>query len=242
MNVFNTFAIEKPPFRRNISCHFSYIGKEIPLEYIFSPLLNELKREHEKTERCIIFCQARKQCAILYNLFHAALGKEMYVNGILRNNQSFVQMFHRGSPESVKLHVVKEMTQKESHLRVLICTISFGMGIDCKNVYRSMHFGPSSTVENFVQETGRLGKMENCAFVILYNGLLSSHCDEQIKALLGTEDCRQKFIGKLFTATSNEDGEQKGCLCCDLCSSICCCTKHGKLPAKPFCMSAVEKK
>ena len=55
-------------------------------------------------------------------------------------------MFHAGSPDSVKNHVVKEMTHEKSVLRVLICTIAFEMGIDCKDVRRSIHFGPPNTV------------------------------------------------------------------------------------------------
>eukprot|EP00112_Aurelia_sp_Birch-Aquarium-sp1_P008359 Seg1918.5 transcript_id=Seg1918.5/GoldUCD/mRNA.D3Y31 product="ATP-dependent DNA helicase RecQ" protein_id=Seg1918.5/GoldUCD/D3Y31 len=62
-------------------------------------------------------------------------------------------MFHAGSPESVKSHVLAEMVQPESELRVLVCTIAFGMGINCKSVYRSIHFGPSTNIEMLVQET-----------------------------------------------------------------------------------------
>lgn len=94
-------------------------------------------------------------------------------------------MFHVGSPESVKAHVINEMTNSESKLRVLICTIAFGMGIDCKNVYRSIHFGPSMSVEGLVQETGRLGRDgKQCICYVLYNGLLLTNCDSQINDLL----------------------------------------------------------
>ena len=39
------------------------------------------------------------------------------------------------------------MIKHSNHLRVLICTVAFGMGTDCTDVYRSIHFGPSKTVE-----------------------------------------------------------------------------------------------
>ena len=108
----------------------------------------------EKAERCIVFCQTRKQYSILYRLFTAALGKKNFVGSSSSYNHCLVQMFHASSPDSVKSHVVKEMTKENSHLRLLICTIAFGMGIDCKDIYRSINFGPSSTVDNLMQEAG----------------------------------------------------------------------------------------
>ena len=40
-----------------------------------------------------------------------------------------------------------------SHLRVLVATIAYGMGVSCKNVTRVIHFDPSSTVEVYAQES-----------------------------------------------------------------------------------------
>ena len=108
-------------------------------------------------------------------------------------------MFHAGSPQSVKTHVVGEMRKTDSHLHILICTIAFGKGIDCKGVYRSIHFGPSRSVDNLVQETGRLGRDgKQCFCYILYNGLLMAHCDIKIKELVDREGCPTKFIAQLF--------------------------------------------
>ena len=179
LNAFSTFEIEKSPLRGNISYQFSQISKDKSLDTIFKTLIGELEDKGEKAERCIVFCQTRKQCSILYRLFTAALGKKNFVGSSSSYDHCLVQMFHAGSPDSVKSHVVKEMTKENSHLRLLICTIAFGMGIDCKDVYRSIHFGPSSTVESLMQETGRLGRDgKQCICHILYNGLLTSHCGE----------------------------------------------------------------
>lgn len=50
--------------------------------------------------------------------------------------------------ESLKSLVMNEMSKKNSYLRVLMCTIAFGLGIDYKNVYRSVHFGNHSLLKN----------------------------------------------------------------------------------------------
>ena len=44
-----------------------------------------------------------------------------------------------------------------STLRVVVATIAFGMGIDCPNVRRVIHWGPSTDVELYLQETGHAG-------------------------------------------------------------------------------------
>jgi superfamily II DNA/RNA helicase len=55
-------------------------------------------------------------------------------------------MYHAGKPDQMKMHIL-----------VLISTIAFGMGIDCKSVRRVIHFGPSKNLESYVQESGRAG-------------------------------------------------------------------------------------
>ena len=58
-----------------------------------------------------------------------------------------------GTPESSKQHIVESIWKIEGHVRVLICTIAFGMGIDLKGA-RRVHFCPSQTAENYLQECG----------------------------------------------------------------------------------------
>ena len=82
-----------------------------------------------------------------------------------------VEMFHAGSPKSVKEHVLTEMCKVNSCLRILICTIAFGT--DCKDVYRIIHFGPSKTLESYLQECGRDGRDNSPSICcLLYNGFL----------------------------------------------------------------------
>ena len=58
-------------------------------------------------------------------------------------------------------------------LRVVIATIAFGMGLDCPNVRRIIHWGPSNDVEAYIQETGRAGRDGESAEALLYT--ISDH-------------------------------------------------------------------
>ena len=60
-----------------------------------------------------------------------------------------VEMYHAGTPEEVKQpYIVKELATEESCIRLLICTIALGMGVNCKGMCECIHFGPSQNIEN----------------------------------------------------------------------------------------------
>ncbi len=203
-NIFNTFELEKPALRENISYQVEYVNKDKPLDSIFGFLINKLKRKQKDTQWYIIFCQTRKQCSILYRFFSATLGKDMYLNNI-PNPNSLVHMFHAGSPDSVKIMLWGKWHATDSYLRVLICTIAFGMGIDCKNVHHSIHFGPPSTVESLVQETGRLERDgQQCLIYTLYIQwfvICSLWCKD--KGVFGSRNLPSKNDSKIVHCSCN---------------------------------------
>ena len=175
------------------------------------------------TPRTIIFCQTRKQCALLYHVFSLSLGQALYSNEQLAPESCYVEMFHAGTPESVKSHVTQQMADANSHLCVLICTIAFGMGVDYKEIYRSIHFGPSKSLESLIQECGRIGRDGNNSLAyILYNGFLTSCCSTKIKQLIQNTGCYRKEMGKSFASFSNTN-LPNDCRCCDRCLPNCDC-------------------
>ena len=90
------------------------------------------------------------------------------------------------------------------------------MGVDCKAVHRVIHYGPSKTIEAYVQETGRAGRdgVQSSTF-ILYHGILLNHVDMNIN------NCRRKTLLNHFEADYKLPLYLH--LCCDNCASICEC-------------------
>ncbi len=57
-----------------------------------------------------------------------------------------------------KEQVLKLFTEQDGNLRLLIATTSFGVGIDCPNIRRILHWGVPTTLEEYAQEIGRAGR------------------------------------------------------------------------------------
>lgn len=106
---------------------------------------------------------------------------------------------------------------------VLICTVAFGMGINCKSVWRVIHFGPSKSVELYIQEFGRAVRdslQSTC--ILLYNGLLSANCENDMKQYVQIQQCCRKWLMEHFGCQSNHVNYNTH-KCCDICSSWCTC-------------------
>ena len=133
-----------------------------------------------------------------------------------------VEMLHSCTPAANKDKILHSFQSVTRTIRLLIATIAFGMGVDCKGVRRVVHCGPSKNVEANVQETGRAGRDgSQSAAYILYNGILVNHIDGHMKEYVKTHECRRKELLKHFDYVTEEHNIPH--LCCDICASKCGC-------------------
>ena len=67
-------------------------------------------------------------------------------------SQPICQMFSASTEEKLKNDIRLSFTDPSSSLRVVIATISFGMGLDDPDVHQIIHYGPSDSIEAYIQE------------------------------------------------------------------------------------------
>ena len=128
-------------------------------------------------------------------------------------------MFHSQTSQVIKEHIINSFSNSDGHVRILIATIAFGMGVDCKGLNTVVHFGPPSTVEDYYQETGRAGRNGKPSFAILINfsGCTrgTSMQDEMKLYIRNNSICRRSLLLKVFGKVNMETRRES---CCDICA------------------------
>lgn len=220
LNMENVVEIKESPNKLNVAYVVQYMDKDTELEFYFSWLTDELKHSQEKTDRTIIYCQTIRQCGLVYATIKGLLGTNMFIGDDSKN--VLVEMLHSCTPEENKKTILESFQSENGIIRLLIATIAFGMGVDCRGVHRVIHFGPSKNVESYVQETGRAGRHghQSIAYV-LYHGVMLNHIDAHMKSFVKTKECRRKNILNHFECVSMYP--EQPYLCCDNCASQCEC-------------------
>jgi len=56
-------------------------------------------------------------------------------------------------------HILSSFKSMDGNVRVLIATVAFGMGVDCKGLHYVIHFGPPSNLDSYLQESSRAGSL-----------------------------------------------------------------------------------
>ena len=157
--------IDVSPEKSNI---FLAVQEKTSIENYVEKVSVVLIRDGKTSKKLLIFC--RRYDDQFYRQFKAKLGKEFTLPKGAPNLPQFrvVDMYTRCTQKAVKDHIVSDFSNLNGKLRVVIATIAFGMGIDCPNIMSVVHWGPSETVEDYVQEVGRAGRDGQPACALLF--------------------------------------------------------------------------
>ena len=67
-------------------------------------------------------------------------------------------MFHAHIAEPLQQYTLSEFSKPDSTIRVLVCTVAFGMGVAIGDVRQVIHRGKVRSLMTFWQEVGRCGR------------------------------------------------------------------------------------
>ena len=217
--------ISRSPNKNNIFYDVREKGGEIEIELEF--LVKELREFRTETTKTIIFCRSYKDCGRLYQFFKSQLRDKMIDPIGFPDITPFrlVDMFKAINTAKVKNSILESFSKKEGRLRILIATVAFGMGIDCPNIRRVIHFSPPSDTEEYIQETGRAGRDGLPCYATLFyshRDIGNTYMDNSIVNYCKNKSiCRRQFLFSEFDY--NPLDKPKDCKCCDLCALICQC-------------------
>ena len=139
-------------------------------------------------------------------------------------------MYTRASTIEMKEKVLQSFTKiVDCNLRIVIATSAFGMGIDCKDIRRIIHWGAPSTLEQYVQESGRGGRDGEMSESLMLYGNIHRYVDKDVRLYATNKDvCRRKLLYQDFLFASSDNSATNvihACDCCDICAHKCTCSK-----------------
>ena len=221
LGMTNTKVINISPEKRNV---FLAVKDKPSIENFVEKVSVILLHERQSSN---IFCRKYDDCYQFYRCFQAKLGKYFTIPAGAPNLPQFrmVDMYTRCTQVAVKDHIVSEFVKEDGKLRIVIATIAFGMGIDCPNVSCVVHWGPSETVEDYVQEIGRAGRNNHAACALLF----FAPCDKVHVATFMVEystlhsQCKRVQLFNGFDSFESDHHLEPKCTCCFVCAKACKC-------------------
>ncbi|MEW8546014.1 MAG: helicase-related protein [Candidatus Thiodiazotropha sp.] len=180
------------------------------------------------SSRVIVYCRKKEQCCELFELFKNSLGLKGYKDGIGGDDRTrLFAMFHSKTSQPVKDSVVKSFLNPNGHIRAVFCTVAFGMGVDVKAVTNVVHVGPSNSLEDYLQESGRIGRggEPSHALLITYPHATSGNISSEMKDYRKSWVCRRKLL--LSNFGFRDIIIQPKDSCCDICARDCECSNCG---------------
>lgn len=102
--------------------------------------------------RCLVFVRRRKDAEENVQLLESKLN-EIFVGETFTGRVAY---FHAGMNAEERQEVYNAYKSGDTY--ILLATKAFGMGMDIPNIHYVYHYGPSGTLEDYLQEVGRAGR------------------------------------------------------------------------------------
>lgn len=225
MSMEDVSVIALPPDKPNIKY---LLLPPCTIENLCKDISEELIRQTVAYPKTVIFCKRIEDCSSFFLTLRRMMGRQFtYPFGYPEIHEfRLVEMYTRATKSYMREKILSSFTVAGSKLRVVIGTISFGMGINCPDITKVIHYGTPNDLESYVQETGRAGRdVKTNATAMLYPTARGMQfVDKCMKAYINNHSkCRRKLLFKDFLLSRDHPDTLSACKCCDICACDCIC-------------------
>jgi len=229
LSMDNMVIVSLPPTtsRDNIKYHVEPLPK---ITVLCETLGEHLLRLQVSFPKTVVFCRTIGECTSLYNGIKRIMGDRFTVPHGYPNYHKFrlVDKFTRACSKDVRKKVLESFMIAGGKLRIVIATTAFGMGVDCPDVSKVIHYGPPGDFEQYVQETGRAGRDGSPAVALMLYGAPGKHTHQRVKDYAVSKKCRRSTLFKHFILFEDSELSMAKCTCCDICEQTCKCIQCSK--------------
>ena len=195
----NPVIIGLPPDRSNVKLTVKPCPDVLAL---CKALVKELMEKRVEATKTVIFCKTLKLCGELCITMKKMLGIHITEPPGLPDSLlkfRLIDVFTAASDVRMREAIVTEFCKSKTNLRLIIASTAFGLGIDCQDIMRVIHYGTPCTLEELVQEMGRAGRNGNQAEDILYHKVFKKKLTVTAKAYGENQTvCRRELLFKDF--------------------------------------------
>jgi len=103
-------------------------------------LANELQHKKINFPKTAVFISSINTVSDIYSWLKYKLKKNAYVGGSASNDMCMISMYHAHVSPDLQQHVLQHFRQPNSTIRLLVCSVAFGMGVEIKDVKRVIHW------------------------------------------------------------------------------------------------------
>jgi superfamily II DNA helicase RecQ len=148
LHISDFSIIARLPDRPNIFLKIDH-SSSLDLDETFSHLALDIKAQGTHYPKTIIFTETGSSVVEIYNTLLDVLGD---------SNSHLLCMFHAKIGSTLRDFVMSTFPKESSDLRVIVCTIAFGMGIQINDIRQVFQWGRCASMLAFWQKVGRTGR------------------------------------------------------------------------------------
>ncbi len=152
--------LSRSPNKSNI--RYEVYPKPTDIDTATLPIVSRVKRDGSKCPKTIIFCRTYNDLtevstSLVSQLF-TTCSDVFYTESSDGTSVPICEIYSSVTDETVKNRILSSFTDPNGLVRIVVATIAFGLGVDAPDVRYIVNWGPSNSIEAYIQETGRSGR------------------------------------------------------------------------------------
>ena len=112
----------------------------------FSVIIKGVEINQINATKVLVFCRKKEHVKELFELFSQCLGQKAYYRPTgqepVDDRTRLFTMYHKKTDKLVKGTIETEFCKENGTVRVVFCTIAFGIGVNVEGAYNGIHLGP----------------------------------------------------------------------------------------------------